>query len=73
MPTGPFPDRGLMPPALDGMAELLAAHRDAVARFGLGITPALTFRQVLARIIARAERGNRENDVTLADPRRPLP
>lgn len=55
------------------MADLLAAHRDLVARFGLGVTPALSFRQVLARVIERNDREERKVEAALADSRSPLP
>lgn len=73
MPIGPFHETDFVVPPLDGMADLLVAHRDLVARFGLGVTPALSFRQVLARVIERNDRKERKVEAALADSRSPLP
>lgn len=73
MPSGPCPDPDPTPAPLDGLGLLLAQHRDLVARFGLGVAPALSFRQVLARVIARNERESRKVEAALADSRSPLP
>ncbi len=73
VPTGPYLDSELSVPPIDGVADLLVAHRELVARFGLGVAPALSFRQVLARVIERNDRENRKVEATLADSRSPLP
>ena len=73
VPTGPFFDSELSVPPIEGVADLLVAHRDLVARFGLGVAPALNFRQVLARVIERNDRESRTVEATLADSRSPLP
>ncbi len=73
MTTGPFSVPDFPRPPLDGLADLLGAHHDLVARFGLGVTPALSFRQVLARVIEYNDREDRRVEAVLADSRSPLP
>lgn len=73
MQTGPDRESEIAFAALDGLGSLLAEHRALVARFGLGVTPALSFRQVLARVVARNDRAARPAEAALADSRSPLP
>jgi len=73
VPTNPVHDIDLAPPPLDDMTELMVAHRELVARLGLTVAPALSFRQVLARVIERDDRAARRVEATLADSRSPLP
>lgn len=73
MPTGPYLDSEFPAAPIEGVADLLVVHRDIVARFGLGVAPALSFRQVLARVIERNDKESRKVEATLADSRSPLP